>query len=243
MIRKQFHAFAMDDLDADDQQIAPAKPVVFFCNHPGWWDPIVAMQVCQHRYPDRVFYAPIDQIAIEKYSVFSKLGFFGVTLDQREGAIAFLKQTQSIMKASGSTLWITPEGRFSDARDVSASWMPGLAHLAKQYPDAVCIPMAIEYPFIHEAKPLMLCKIGKSIEASSLLSMSKNDCSSYLESQLRLTQKSLANSVMTRSFESFKVLVQASQTPKNLYDWCRWMMCKLTGRKFELNHGKNVLAS
>ncbi|MCY2975633.1 MAG: lysophospholipid acyltransferase family protein [Planctomycetota bacterium] len=243
MIRKHFLVFAMDISECDYDGLTAETPIIFYLNHPGWWDPIVAMQVCQKYFPGRVFYAPIDQVAIEKYAVFKKLGFFGVALEHRSGSIAFLRQTSAILNAPNSSLWITPEGRFADPRDKNAEWMPGLAHLVAKHPQAVCIPMAIEYPFIDEVKPLMLCKLGPMVHGRDLVGVSKAECSVLLESKLRLTQESLAESVVTRSFNGFKVLVRTAQTPKSVYDWGRLLVCKVSGRPFELNHGKTFRSS
>jgi 1-acyl-sn-glycerol-3-phosphate acyltransferase len=243
MIRKHFWVFAMDVSECDCDGLAAETPIIVYCNHPGWWDPIVAMQVCHKHFPGRVFYAPIDQVAVEKYAVFKKLGFFGIALEHRNGSIAFLRQTNAILNAPNSSLWVTPEGRFSDPRDKNAEWMPGLAHLIAKHPHAVCIPMAIEYPFIDEAKPLMLCKLGPVIHGRNLVGISKAECSVILESKLRITQESLAESVVTRSFSRFQVLVRTAQTPKSVYDWGRLLVCKVSGRPFELNHGKTFLSS
>ena len=243
MIRKHFLVFAMDASECDSDGIVSETPIIVYCNHPGWWDPIVTMQVCQKHFPNRIFYAPIDQVAVEKYGVFKKLGFFGLTLEHRDGSIAFLRQTQAILSTANSALWITPEGRFADPRDTAAKWMPGLAHLMAKNPNAVCIPMAIEYPFIDESKPLMLCKLGQVIHGKDMAGVPKSECSAFLEGKLRQTQESLAESVVTRSFDRFTVLERTAQTPQSLYDWGRWAVCKLSGRPFELVHGKSFVAS
>jgi 1-acyl-sn-glycerol-3-phosphate acyltransferase len=243
MIRKQFWVFACDFGECTKVQIDPTVSVIVYCNHPGWWDPIVAMQVCHKHFPGRIFYAPIDQTAIEKYGVFKKLGFFGISLEHRDGSVAFLKQTQAILESPNCSLWITPEGRFADPRDKAAGWMPGLAHLMIKNPNVACIPMAIEYPFIDESKPLMLCKLGPVVHGKDLVGLSKPECSALLERNLRQTQESLSESVIKRSFDRFTILSRTYQGPKSLYDFGRWMVCKFSGRPFEVNHGKSFFAS
>ena len=241
LIRKHFWAFACHALDAGPLSTDAKRPIVFYCNHPGWWDPIVAMQISQHYFPDRVFYAPIDQLAIEKYSVFKKLGFFGIALGNREGAATFLKQSHAVLKAPHAALWLTPEGRFADPRDKSADWMPGLSHLLKKTPHAICIPVAIEYPFVDESKPLMICKFGKALDGELLRELSKSDGSVVLKNRLRETQQALCELIVARSFNDFKVLVRTAQKPESLYDFGRWIVCKLTFRQFELRHGKSFI--
>ncbi len=174
MIRKNFHVFAIDLSTFDYGSIANNVPLVIFSNHPGWWDPIVGMLLCRDYFKDRVFYAPIDAEALNKYRVFRKLGYFGIQANVRKGASDFMDQASYVLQSGSGSLWITPEGRFTDVRDYRQPLMPGLAHLAAKIPNIHCIPLAIEYVFNEQRHPHLLCKLGAALtDTEPIKNMSK----------------------------------------------------------------------
>jgi 1-acyl-sn-glycerol-3-phosphate acyltransferase len=236
MIRRSFHVFAVDLSTFDYPSLDKKIPLAIFSNHPGWWDPIVAMLLCQEHFKDRIFYAPIDAEALQKYRVFQKLGYFGIEANSRKGAGDFIDQASHILKSHHGSLWVTPEGRFTDVRDHSQPLMPGLAHVASRTPSLHCVPLAIEYVFSEERFPMLLCKLGNAITDAER-KWTKLDWQNRFAEHLRSTQKSLAASVMDRRWDSFEVVVQSHHRPTGLYDWVRWSMMRATGKKPTLQHG------
>jgi 1-acyl-sn-glycerol-3-phosphate acyltransferase len=212
MVRQSFTVFAVDDHQLEESPIAATAPLIVYANHPGWWDPIVAMLLCRQYFPQRSYFAPIDETALKKYRVFKKLGYFGIDLSSKRGAASFLDSAAKILAMNGGSLWITPEGKFTDSRDPNPPFMPGIAHLASKNPSVTCLPLAIEYPFFEEKLPLMLCRFGSPIRCDS--GNRKEDLSKSLEIALRETQQHLANSVVQRSWSEFRVLLQ-SKGPKH----------------------------
>ncbi len=57
-------------------------------------------------------------------------------------------------------LWITAEGAFTDHRARPVALRPGLAHLARQVPGAVILPLALDYTFWNESRPEALLRFG-----------------------------------------------------------------------------------
>ncbi len=237
MIRRSFHVFAVDLSTFDYPSLDKNVPLAILTNHPGWWDPIVGMLLCQEHFKDRVFYAPIDAEALQKYRIFHKLGYFGIEANSRQGASDFIEQASHVLRSRNGSLWVTPEGRFTDVRDHSQSLMPGLAHVASKTSGLHCIPLAIEYVFSEERLPLLLCKLGSVITDISPAKSTKLEWQNRLTDHLRSTQKSLATSVIARQWESFNVVVKSQHRPTGLYDWVRWSMMRATGKKPTLQHG------
>ncbi|MGV2342157.1 MAG UNVERIFIED_CONTAM: hypothetical protein LVR18_52055 [Planctomycetaceae bacterium] len=87
----------------------PAGSVVVYVNHPGWWDPMVAVLFTDLLLHDRKFAAPMDAAALARYPVLERLGFFGVERDSAAGAREFLRQSR---RAAGK--W--PHGTLDDTR-------------------------------------------------------------------------------------------------------------------------------
>ena len=142
-LKRHFHAVAIDR-ESRFESLDESAPLIVYGNHPSWWDPLIAHFLNRTLFPERQFYAPIDADALQQYRVFGKLGFYGVNMDTTSGAAAFLKQSTAILGARERTaIWITPEGRFSDARDHSPELMPGLAHLCNRLSEGYVLPLAI----------------------------------------------------------------------------------------------------
>ncbi len=161
-IRRHFHAIAIERQSRCEDSLDKTAPLIVYGNHPSWWDPLVAHFLNQTLFPDRQFYAPIDQEALEQYRVLGKLGFYGVRLNTTSGAAAFLKQSMAILGHGGTAIWITPEGQFADARDHSAELMPGLAHLCTRMNDGWALPLALEYRVLGRAVAGLSGKNGRS---------------------------------------------------------------------------------
>ena len=167
-LRRQFDSVAVtgaNHLRGLDQS---GQPLIVYGNHPSWWDPVIAHFLNDRLLPHRQFRAPIDADALEQYQIFKKLGFFGVEQQSRRGAAEFLRHAKAVMASSLDALWITPEGRFADARDHSTELMPGLAHLASVTDRGHAVSMALEYVFWNERQPVCLVRFSAPIDLGQI---------------------------------------------------------------------------
>jgi 1-acyl-sn-glycerol-3-phosphate acyltransferase len=234
MVGRRFTAFGVQ-FAAPAEALAPkSHAVVVYANHVGWWDPIVAMLLRKSYFPDRILYAPIDAVALNAYRIFSKMGFFGIHLDKFQGAADFLRTSRAILEDPRSSLWVTPEGRFTDCRDHSQPLMPGLAHLAASVPSVSFVPLAIEYPFWEEPRPMIAVRFGDRQVFDP--GTPKSECSERLEQSLRLTQRELAAYVMRRQSESFDYLIAPRAARTSWYDTVRAWVAWYHGRPFDPRH-------
>jgi 1-acyl-sn-glycerol-3-phosphate acyltransferase len=238
LLRSHFYAIAIERRSRQQLQIDPSLPLIVYGNHPAWWDPLIAHFLNHMLFGDRQFYAPIDAEALQKYRVFGKLGFYGVRLQSTRGAAAFLKQSRTILNTPGTSIWMTPEGRFSDIRDHEAELMPGLPHLCSQMRSGYVLPLALEYVFWDERLPLCLAKAGQPIDASLYPSLAKGDWSRLLGDRLRSTQRELATLAIARSSEPFDNLLVGGRGAGAIYDAFRRLKSWLTGERFDAIHGE-----
>lgn len=239
-MRKHFHAVAVDRRAFATAPLDSNTPLICYANHPGWWDPIIAIHLCQSCFAGRRFYAPIDAEALKKYGIFAKLGFYGIDTHSLHGAANFLKVSRRILAEPNTSIWITPEGRFADPRDHEATLMPGLAHLALQNENVVLVPLAIEYVFWEERLPEALMRFGAPIPAKELQGLSKEECSTFLTTRLRETQHALAESAIARRSEDFEIQLSGKTGTFSFYDWFRSLRGKWRGQKVELQHGSKL---
>jgi len=234
MVAKQFMSFGVQAELLEASEVHEQTPIIAYANHPSWWDPIVAMLLQRAYFSNRTFYAPIDADALEKYRIMAKLGFYGVRMESLDGASAFLSTTKAILRQKNVTVWITPEGRFSDVRDHCMPLMPGLSHLALKMPGVKFLPVAFEYGFWNESRPQIFARFGSPIGSSE--SMSKADWNDLLTERLRATQTELARSVQSRDPSAFQYLVASRPIRLGLYDYCRGWAAWMSGKRFDPRH-------
>lgn len=218
--------------------LAPDAPLIVYANHPSWWDPLLAHYLNARLFNPRQLYAPIDASALEKYKVFSKLGFYGVNMASHSGAAAFLKQSIGILEHPATALWITPEGRFCDCRDYSAPFMPGLSHLCTKLTRGVILPMAMEYVFWEERLPECLIRFGDPVAAVESSGKSKAEWTDLLSQQLRTAQTKLRDESVARDASKFTPVLRGGVGAGGSYDFMRRIKSLFSRQHFRLEHGE-----
>jgi 1-acyl-sn-glycerol-3-phosphate acyltransferase len=213
------------------------RPLIVCGNHAGWWDPIVAHLLCRAYFPNRTLYAPIDAIALRNYEILRQLGFYGLDLSSRAGAAGFLRTSFQLLRDPKASIWMTPEGRFCDPRDRTQALLPGAAHLASKTPDVVVLPLAIEYPFVDEKLPEILCWFGKPLRSPTHDPWTKSHWEEQIARELRRTQDALAEAVVRRQTEGFRLLLSSSGRSRSWYDFFRRWSAQWSGRPFQPFHG------
>ncbi|MEQ1825033.1 MAG: lysophospholipid acyltransferase family protein [Pirellula sp.] len=238
MVAKHFISFGIHKVDLDLEALGPEIPIVVYANHASWWDPICAMLIRQTVFPNRVLYAPIDALALKDYRIMAQLGFYGLQLHTHSGAADFLATTKRILKSKNASIWITPEGRFTDVRDHSVPLMPGLSHLAARVPGVVFLPLALEYAFWDQSRPKIFARFGAAIgnEHSVGGERSKSEWNAMLTDRLRQTQMKLAQNVIDRDSHQFEYIVANRPVRLGWYDFFRSWVAKMEGKPFDPRH-------
>ncbi len=236
-LRRHFHAVAIERDSLARVRIDDSLPLVVYSNHPSWWDPLIGHFLHRVAFPNRQFYAPIDAAALEHYGVFEKLGFYGVRLESLHGARAFLTKSLAIASAAGTAIWITPEGRFRDARDHAAELMPGLPHLCRRMETGVAVPLALEYAFWDERLPNCFARFGPPIPVDDSPRLSKPEWDRMLTAAMRANQAALAEHVIRRRDDPFENLLRGRLGAGGVYDTMRRMKAWARGRAFRATHG------
>jgi 1-acyl-sn-glycerol-3-phosphate acyltransferase len=242
-LRKQFHAIGLASASRVETTIDKTQPLIVYVNHPSWWDPLTAHFLNHVLFPDRQFYAPIDAKALEQYSVFSKLGFYGVASDTSRGAADFLQVSRGILATPGTSIWLTPEGRFADVRDRDSSLMPGLSHLCQSMSHGTVLPLAMEYVFWDEKLPVCLTLQGQMIRVADFANHSKSQWSEMLTDRLRSAQDELGQLAIARQSDPFDDLLVGHRGAGGAYDLMRRMKSRLSGRTFHAAHGDQFAGS
>jgi 1-acyl-sn-glycerol-3-phosphate acyltransferase len=248
-LRKHFHSVAIHQQGLRPAELTPQDSLVIYANHASWWDPLLALYLAKRLFSDFRFYAPIDATALQKYRVFGRIGFFPVEMHSLSGARHFLQVSQEVLGQPGSSIWITPEGRFADVRDHTAPLLPGLAHLARAIHQGVSdqqsrvwfMPIALEYTFWEERLPETLVCFGDPILITSPeAELSKSQWQERITAGLRSTQARLASDSIARNPQVFDVLLSGQSGTSGVYDLWRRMYARMRGKQLDLEHGNKL---
>ena len=228
---RRFHAVRISRMGLP--RAAPGRPLIIYSNHPSWWDPALYILLCTKLFPGQPGFGPMDAKALGNYGVFQRMGVFGVDLHQR-GAARFLSTSLRILANPRAILWITAEGEFTDPRRRPILLRPGLAHLARRVPDAIILPLAIEYTFWNESKPEALVRFGNPIQAGR--ERTTAEWTNHLEAELTRTMDALGAEAMQRDPRLFRPLLRGGAGVGGIYDLYRRSRAWMAGHRFDPRH-------
>jgi 1-acyl-sn-glycerol-3-phosphate acyltransferase len=211
--------------------------VVVFLNHASWWDPLTCLLLAGRYFPQRPAFAPIDAAALQRYRFLAKLGFFGITAGSARGAAEFLRVGTEILQSPRNMLWLTPQGKFTDARSRPLVLQSGLAHLASRSGPATFLPLAIEYTFWEERKPEVLLAFGTPVcNQQNRDRCGTDDWAALFASTLQDAQDALARAAQRRNADEWEVLLRGRSGTTPLYDLWRRARAVVTRQPFQQEH-------
>jgi hypothetical protein len=149
-------------------------------------------------------------------------------------------------------LWVTPQGRFADARERLPRFEPGLGHLAPRVERASFVPLASEYVFWEEKQAEILLALGdpivirsgaldstapRSAGAEAKGPLTPDDWTRLLETRLATLQDELAKAAIRREPAAFDILLRGRAGIGGLYDVWRRFRSSWRGERFRAAHG------
>lgn len=234
-LRRDFHAVRVSRAGPAP---APATPaLLIYANHPSWWDAAIFVVLMARLFPGRPGHAPIDDAMMRRYGFMARIGAFGVEQDSRRGAAVFLAAAASILGEPRGLLFVTAQGRFADPRERPVRLAPGLVHLLDRAPQAILVPMALDYPFWDERKPELLIRFGAPIPAASLLSLDRAARHARLAGGLEAVMDDLAAEGIARSAVAFTTLIEGGAGVGGVYDVWRRARAAVRREPFSAAHG------
>ncbi len=198
--------------------------VIFYLNHPSWWDPLLCMVLAQRFAPGQDVYAPIDADQLKRYAVLRPLGLFPVQTGTVRGTVQFFRVAETVL-ARGDVLALTPQGAFTDPRMRPAGLKPGLgallARLEQRGLSATVIPVALEYTFWNQRSPEALVALGRPFGTAPAMPPRTADVwTALLDEQLTTVQDELSALSQHRDEDAFQIVLQGSRGAAGLYG--RW---------------------
>ena len=238
-LAKNFHAVRLLTEQAGGAAI-PAlagEPVIFYSNHPGWWDPLVFLFVGQRLFPDRMVYGPMDAAALGKYRFMERIGLIGIDPHTRAGAARFLRTVRAASRRTDVIYWITAQGEFTDPRVRPAGLRPGVGHAAAAADRGLIVPLVLEYPFWNERCPEVLIAFGPAVRLGEPATRTVDEWNEILARGLEAAQDRLAAAARTRDAAAFTTLLSGRVGVGPAYDTIRRVKAWLRGKPFDASHG------
>jgi 1-acyl-sn-glycerol-3-phosphate acyltransferase len=231
---RNFHAVRIARCGLPD--IPADRPLIIYTNHPSWWDPALFMLVSNTFLQDRAGFGPMEAEALARYKLFRRLGVYGIDSATRRGAARFMDVSLRILSRPGTALWITAEGQFTDTRVRPIRLRPGLAHLARRVPNAVIVPLAIEYVFWNERKPEALIRFGRAVDVGDGRRRSVALWNELLELHLTEAMDALSQDAISRDPGLFREVVRGRAGVGGIYDLWRRLAAMARLRRAQLAH-------
>lgn len=222
-LRKHFSAVRL----AFAERLPTDGKLIFYLNHPSWWDPLLCMALAPRFIPGRRFYAPIEAESLKRFAVLRNFGLFPVEIETPRGAVQFLRAAEAVLQ-QGDVLGLTPQGAFTDIRKSRPSFKAGLGTLMARMHAAgetVCaVPIAIEYTFWNERLPEILVAVGTPLctraqqsQSPALPPNTPAQWTDRLEGALTAAQDELASLAMARDPGPFETVLQGRTGTAGLY--------------------------
>jgi 1-acyl-sn-glycerol-3-phosphate acyltransferase len=232
MMAKRFNSVRV--LGDRPAPVPEERSVIFFSNHPGWYDPLIMVMSAYIYLPDHRPFGPMDADALAKYNFMKKIGIFGVEQASARGAARFLQISRGLLATPGKALMITPQGQFTDARVRPVEFKAGLARLAADC-GAILQPLASEFVFWDEPRPEVLLKFGQQIDTRNQ-TLEPAEWKVRLELALTEAQDELAKAAIARDPSAFTLLIDGKHGVNPIYDLWRYLKALIKGEKFSAAH-------
>lgn len=238
-LRRHFHAVRLlrADIGQVDRPAVGDEPVVFYSNHPGWWDPLTFLYLGARLFPGRMIYGPIDAGALGKYRFLERIGFIGIEPGTFAGSARFLRMARAAGRRHDVIFWITAQGEFTDPRARPVAIRPGVGHALAAREAGVVVPLAVEYPFWNERCPEILVAFGPAMSIGENRGRTAEAWTALLESALEAAQDRLADAAKRRDPAAFTTLLAGHVGVGPAYDTIRRVKAWLRGEQFDASHG------
>lgn len=200
-----------------EPKLPEGRPAIILANHPGWWDGVMFMLLMRRFFRERPGFTPMDAEALEKYPFMKRLGVFGIEQNSARGAVRFLRTAKGALADPAHMLWMNAPGRFADVRERPAPLAPGVTRLPEIAPNAVLVPLAIEYVHWTEKRGEALIAFGEPLDAGALLELDREARTACIRAAVTANLDRLALDAISREPERFRRVIDGRSGMGGIY--------------------------
>ena len=167
MLQHRFFSLKIKNKENYDKR-NPEFANILYAPHCNWWDGIVGYNLCR-----RVFKTDIRMMIEEmnRFPILARAGAFPVNKKSAQASMKALQYAVDELCDNKKSLWLFPQGIIRPPMYRPIEFQTGMTYIAqnvvKKAGGINLIPIAINYAFLREDKPEVLCEIGEPIVLTS----------------------------------------------------------------------------
>jgi 1-acyl-sn-glycerol-3-phosphate acyltransferase len=131
--------------------------LIFYGNHPGWWDGFVMHHLCVSTGRDG--YCLMEEKNLARYRFLTRLGAFSIRRGDPRSALESLGAARRILKRPRSVVIVFPQGVLTPHAAPPLRLERGVELLARKA-KATCVPVGLRYAFFEDERPDLLVELG-----------------------------------------------------------------------------------
>lgn len=164
-VRRMFHEVTLTGDNAALKE--PGNyPLVLYANHQSWWDGFLLLLLYLHFRMD--YFVMMEEKNLRKFSLFRRMGVFGVNLDSDAGRRASLLYAARLLRDAPTgarrTLTIFPHGRLVGETEEWPPFEAGLQALVRACPGHRAVPVCLHLRFGKYPWPEAFLRVGSVVE-------------------------------------------------------------------------------
>lgn len=167
MLEKRFYSLKIKNSENYEKR-NPEFANIIYAPHNNWWDGIVGYNLCR-----RIFKTDIRMMIEElnRFPILARAGAFPVNKKSAQASMRALQYSVDELCDNTKSLWIFPQGIIRPPMYRPIEFQTGMAYIAKNVAKKAggvnLIPVAVNYPFLREDKPEVLCEVGEPLVLTS----------------------------------------------------------------------------
>ena len=145
------------------RRAAAAGPLLLLGNHTSWWDSLVALFLFRGHFDLRVS-TMMNGKNLTKVPFFSRIGAFGVDLDDAADGARGLRYAARALRGPGDTVLMFPQGQERPVTVRPLNFRPGAAALGRLVPRATMLPFGLRYEMVDRLRGEQEAAVTKALD-------------------------------------------------------------------------------
>ena len=151
-LRRDFRGlWVRGELPASDESL------LFYGNHPSWWDGFAMHHLCVSTKRDG--YCLMEEQHLAKHRFLRRLGAFSIRRGDARSAVESLGVARQLLKRHRAVVIVFPQGVLTPHAQPPFTLERGVELLARRS-GATCVPVGLRYAFFEHEKPDLLLEVG-----------------------------------------------------------------------------------
>ncbi len=134
------------------------RPVLFYANHPGWWDGFAFHRLTRAHGLDG--YCLMEEKNLARFPFLARLGAFSIRKRDPRSALETLRFAAKLLSRPRSALVVFPTGELDPTARPPFRLERGVEVLARAS-GALCLPLGLRYGFFVDERPELLVHAGQ----------------------------------------------------------------------------------